>query len=135
MVARRDRRRGASDRRGGPVSYRATSATKLNFPLHMVAAIVAATLSASFVVWGTQSGIRESQSKIQSDVRDIITRMDAAERILAAESKTREALLAADTKLQQERLLALEKRLDDLERLGKLNDLEVRALREKVMGR
>jgi lipopolysaccharide biosynthesis protein len=101
----------------------------------MVAAIVAATLSAASVVWVNQSGIKESQAKIQSDVRDIITRMDAAKEIAAAESKTREALTAADNKLQQERLAAFEKKLDDVERQSKLNDLEVRAVREKLTGR
>lgn len=90
---------------------RSTDVTKINFPLQMVAAIVAAVLSAASVVWINQAGIKESQAQIQSDIRNLSTKMDG-------EAQKRQDLVAA-----QEKIAAAE---------AKAQDVRDQALRSEV---
>lgn len=111
-----------------PRMARSTDVSRLSFPLQVVIAIVASILSAASVVWINQSGIKESQAQIQSDVRNIITMMNEREKTSAAEAKTRDTLILSETNRLTEKITALEKKLDEVDRSSKLADYDLKAL-------
>jgi len=105
---------------------RSTDASKLSFPLQLVVAIVAAILSAASVVWVNQSGIKESQASIQSDIRNLITKMEEREKVIAAEAKTRDVSINSEYVQQKNRIEALDAKIDEVKRNYQIADFETR---------
>jgi hypothetical protein len=95
---------------------RINDASKLSFPLQLVVAIVAAILSAASVVWVNQSGIKESQAQIQSDLRNLITKVEAQDKVAAAEAKARDALINSESSQQKARVEALDAKIEEVKR-------------------
>jgi uncharacterized protein HemX len=107
-----------------------TDASKLSFPLQLVITIVGVALAAAVGVWSTQSQLERSQSELSariektqlqlaSDVRNILTQMEADKRVADANAKLSESNLgqmktAIDamtrrTELQQMQIAELQK--------------------------
>jgi hypothetical protein len=80
-----------SERRHSTNGTRATDASRLSFPLQLVIVIVTGVLSAASGSWATQRGNDKAQAQLQSDVRDILTRMEAERRMSEANAKLVEA--------------------------------------------
>lgn len=66
---------------------RATDASKLTFPVQMVIAMIVMTCSIIGAVYGMTSGIRESQFKTESNMRDMQTRMEMQQRVNEADAR------------------------------------------------
>ena len=105
---------------------RSTDASKLTFPIQLVITIVAAILSAASVVWANQSGIKESQAQIQSDLRNLITKVEAQDKVAAAEAKTRDALINSESAQQKSRVDALDAKIEEVKRNYQLGDYNLR---------
>lgn len=105
---------------------RGTDVSKLNFPLQIVAAIVASVLSAVSVVWVNQAGIKESQAQIQSDLRNLITKMEEREKVAAAEAKTRDVSINSEYTQQKNRIEALDAKIEEVKRNYQLADYNLR---------
>lgn len=88
-----------------------TDASKLSFPLQLVI-VIASALGA---VWASQYGLR-------SDVRDILTRMDAASKISEIQ-----------TKVQEERVAAINADINEMKRRLELVQLQYQQLRETML--
>lgn len=86
-----------------PTTKLSTDASKLSFPLQIVVLIV----SIAGTIWASQYGLR-------SDVRDILTRMEA------------------QGKLQDERMQTMRETILDLRRRVEMQEFAVRAVQETV---
>ena len=106
---------------------RSTDVSRLSFPLQIVVAIVAAVLSAASVVWVNQSGIKESQAQIQSDLRNLITKMEEREKVAAAEAKTRDVSINSEYTQQKNRIEALDAKIEEVKRNYQLADFNLRS--------
>ncbi len=105
---------------------RTLDVSKASFPLQIVAAIIAAVLSAVSVVWVNQSGIKESQASIQSDIRNLITKMEEREKVIAAEAKTRDVSINSEYTQQKNRIEALDAKIEEVKRNYQMGDLNLR---------
>lgn len=74
-----------------PREGRVTDASRLTFPLQLVVVIVGGILSAAISGWAFSSGIRESQLEMQSDIRDMRTRLEMQAQIDIARNDARGA--------------------------------------------
>jgi hypothetical protein len=106
---------------------RSTDVSRLSFPLQIVVGIVASILSAASVVWVNQSGIKESQAQIQSDLRNLITKMEEREKVVAAEAKTRDVSINSDYTQQKNRIEALDAKIEEVKRNYQLADFNLRS--------
>lgn len=97
-----------------PRPARSTDATRLTFPLQLVVIIVSAALSAGSAMWAVSYGMR-------SDVRDILTRLDAQREIDSEKSK-----------LLDERFNNLRDTVQDMKRRVELQQYEVQRLNETI---
>lgn len=97
-----------------PRPARSTDATRLKFPLELVIIIVSAALSAAGGMWAVSYGLR-------SDVRDILTRMQAQEQIESEKAK-----------LLDERFQTLRETVQDMKRRVELQQYEVQRLNETI---
>ena len=93
-----------------PFTRRSTDAMKLTFPMQFVIVIITTTLSIAGGYWGMSS----KQDKIQSDVRDILTKMDA------------------QAKLQDERMGTMRDTISEMKRRIELQEFAVRAVQATV---
>ncbi len=66
---------------------RATDAAKITFPVQMVIGAVIMTASIIGAVYGMTNGIRESQLKTESDMRDLRTRQEYQQRVNEADAR------------------------------------------------
>lgn len=97
------------------VERRTGDVSQLKLSPAMVATIVAASISIAGGVWATNYSLR-------SDVRDILTRMEAQ-----ADSAK------ADTKLQDERAANITRAISELKATATMQDLKISNLRELVL--
>jgi TolA-binding protein len=88
-----------------------TDASKLSFPLQLVIMIA----SALGAVWASQYGLR-------SDVRDILTRMEATAKIAEIQ-----------TKAQEDRMTSLNNDINEMKRRLELQQMQYQQLRETVL--
>lgn len=95
------------------------NATRLTFPLQVVIIIVSSALSATLAVYASQSSLR-------SDVRNIITQMDATAKLQAATA-------AAEAKLQEERSASLSRDITSIKAKQELQQYEIQALKEAIL--
>lgn len=65
--------------RAEPTPDASTDASRLSFPLQLVIMIVSMIIAAYGAAWTAAASNREAQAQMQSDIRNILTRMDAAE--------------------------------------------------------
>lgn len=72
-----------------PREGRATDASRLMFPLPIVAAIVGTAITVVGGQYISNAGIRDQQREIQSDIRDMKTRMEMQAQIDVARNDTR----------------------------------------------
>jgi hypothetical protein len=100
----------------------ASDASKLSFPLQLVIYIVASFLAASGAVWATQRTNDAGFSRLQSDVRDILTKMEAEQRVAAINDK----LLEANAKAMTDAITAMSKRQE-------LQQLQIAELKESII--
>lgn len=82
-----------------PTREKSVEAERLTFTLPMVAAMLAAIATTAFAVgalqyWGT-SAYREAQTQMQSDIRDIRTRMENQVEVRKLEKELLDAQLQA----------------------------------------
>lgn len=68
---------------------RSTDASRLTFPLQMLIGAILMTSAIIGAVYGMTSGIRESQLKTESDLRDMRTRMELQVEIDRARNEAR----------------------------------------------
>lgn len=114
--SRPSRHRLALDQWGSNVpNRRSTDVTRLSFPLQIVVFIVTSSVTATVSIWASQSSLR-------SDVRDIRTRMETAVK-----------LDEANAKLRDEQMDTLKRDITELKGLYKLQDYEIRQLKEIVL--
>lgn len=83
-------------------------AARLSFPAHLVITIVATVVAVAGSVWVAQAGLK-------SDVRDIMTRMEA------------------QRDLEAERSAAVREALDALKRRQELQQYELQGMKETIM--
>lgn len=76
---------------------RSTNAAKLTFPVQMVIGAIVMTTTIIGSVYGMTSGIRESQMKTESDLRDLRTRFEMQAQVDIARNEARAAELKAST--------------------------------------
>lgn len=88
----------------------------------IVVAMVAFAVTVTGGVWSANYGIRSETQALRSDVRDIITRMEAQ----------RTAYDAA-AKLQEVQSTALRTAIDDMKRRQELQQYEIQALKEVIL--
>lgn len=91
--------------------------TKLVLTPRVVVAIVVASLTLAGGIWASTAGLR-------SDVRDILTRMEA-------QTATYESV----AKLQEVQSNALKTAVDDMKRRQELQQYEIQQLKEVILGR
>lgn len=101
---------------------RSTDVTRLSFSLQLVILIVSAALSAGAAIWTTQRSSDRAIEKLSSDVRDILTRMDAAKQV--DEQKAR---------VSDERAAQLRESVQDIKRRQELQAYEIQALKETIL--
>lgn len=104
-----------------PREGRITDASKLTFPVQMVIGAIIMTVSIIASVYGMTNGIRESQLKTESDLRDLRTRMEMQLQVDTARNEAR----AAELKSQNEAI-------SELRRLTQLLQLQYTELQKKV---
>lgn len=88
----------------------------------LVVTIVLGVLSVAGAVWGLNSGMR-------SDVRDILTRMEAQRTTIESQSKASEAL----GKLQEVQQSAIRNAIDEMKRRQELQQYEIQGLKEVIL--
>lgn len=71
---------------------RATDASKLTFPVQMVIAMIVMTVSIIGAVYGMTNGVRESQLRSESDMRDLKTRMEYQQRVNEADARAQQVV-------------------------------------------
>lgn len=71
---------------------RATDASKLTFPVQMVIAMIVMTVSIIGAVYGMTNGMRESQLRAESDMRDLKTRMEYQQRVNEADARAQQVV-------------------------------------------
>jgi hypothetical protein len=88
---------------------RSTDAARLTFPLQLVMVIIGSILSAAISGWAFSSGIKQSQFDMQSDMRELRTRMEMQLQIDTArnESRTIEIKAQSDSIAELRRLTQL----------------------------
>lgn len=96
--------------------------SKLRIQTRDVIGIVVVCLTIASSVWASTSGLRTDNQALRSDVRDIITRMQAQSNSSAAE-----------TKLQDERMANMQRAINDVKAQQTMQDLQIRSLRELVV--
>jgi hypothetical protein len=92
-----------------------TDASRLSFPLQLVILIVSTVVAAGGSVWVSQAGLK-------SDVRNIVTTMEAQERVQAIQAK-----------LQDERLTSLREQMLSFQRRQELQQYELQGLKEVII--
>lgn len=92
-------------------------AAKLVLTPRVVVAIVAAAITLAGGIWASTAGLR-------SDVRDILTRMDA-----------QKATYESSMKLQEVQSAALKTSVDDMKRRQELQQYEIQQLKEAILRR
>lgn len=100
---------------------RSTDASRLTFPMQMLIGAILMTASIIGVVYGMTSGIRESQLKTESDIRNLQTRMEMQLQIDNARNEAR----ATELKIQSATI-------EELKRLTQLLQLQYAELQKKV---
>lgn len=88
----------------------------------LVVAIVAGVLGVAGGMWATTSGLR-------SDVRDILTRMEAQSTAMDSQSRASEAL----GKLQEVQQAAIRQSIDEMKRRQELQQYEIQGLKEVIL--
>jgi DNA anti-recombination protein RmuC len=112
-----------------------TDASKLSFPLQLVVTIVAGFLAAAFGVWTAQGNLEKQNTQLQiemrqitaqlaSDVRNILTSMEAEKRVSDANAKLAEANNAT-----------LSKTIDEIKKLQQLQQLQIAEIQKVLPGR
>ena len=101
-----------------PREARSTDASKLTFPVQMMIAAILMTATIIGAVYGLTGGIRESQAQMQSDIRDMRTRMELQAEIDRARNEARG--------VEQK---ATNAAVDDLRRLTQLLQIQYNELR------
>ena len=99
----------------GRIMAESHDARKLNFPLPMVASIVGGATGLAIMQYLLMSGL-------QSDVRDILTRMDATAKLAEVQMKA-----------QDERMRATNDDINEMKRRLELVQLQYQQLRETVL--
>ena len=102
------------------------SATRLSFPLQIVIVLITSMLAGGAAVWGGMSSARSTMAEIQSDVRNIITTMDAT-------TKLQSAAAQAESKLQDERAAALTRDITAIKARQELQQYEIQQLKEAIL--
>ena len=105
---------------------RSTDATKLTFPLPLMAAIVGGLITIALTVSGA---FWIATSTLRSDVRDILTRMEMQARTEAEKSETQKM---RDASLRDQ-MSVLSTQISAAERRQELLRLEFQQLREQVL--
>lgn len=100
---------------------RATDASRLTFTAKMMIGAIMMTATIIAAVYGMTNGIRESQLKTESDIRNLQTRMEMQLQIDNARNETR----AMELKTQSAAI-------DELKRLTQLLQLQYAQLEKKV---
>lgn len=80
-----------------PRESRSTDAAKLTFTGQMVIGAIIMTTSIIGSIYGMTSGIRESQMKTESDLRDLRTRFEMQSQVDIARNEARAAEMKAST--------------------------------------
>lgn len=123
-----------TEEEGAPMPARRwTDASKLSFPLQLVITIVGSLLAAAIGVWSAQSRlelqqselssrIEKTQIQVASDVKNILTQMEADKRVAEANAKLREANDAQ-----------MKAAIDNLTRELRMTQVTVQQLQEKVI--
>lgn len=108
----------------GPREVRSTDVSKLSFPLQIVIAIVVSAISASATMWAVQARTTAAQSSMQSDIRDILTRMEGASK-----------LDEAGRRLQDMQTTQMNESINDLKRQTQLLQLQYADLSKQITQR
>lgn len=104
-----------------PREGRATDASRLMFPLPIVAAIVGTAITVVGGQYIANAGIRDQQREIQSDIRDMKTRMEMQTQIDMARNDAR----LSDMKSQSDSI-------GELRRLTQLLQLQYQSLEGRL---
>lgn len=107
-----------------PREGRASDAANLRFPLPMVFVIVGTALSVATAQYVAASSQREAQAEIQSDIRDMKTRMEMQATVTAADKR-------ADVMMYDN----LNKSVDELRRQTQLLQLQYTELSKQIQSR
>lgn len=100
---------------------RATDLSKGVLPVQFLIPLILAVVSIIGSVYGMTSGIRESQLKMESDLRDVKTRMELQRDVVSAQNETR----ALEMKAQNEAI-------NELKRLTTLLQMQYAELQKRV---
>ncbi len=103
---------------------RSTDVSKITFPIQIVIAIVFSILSTSATIWATQRGNEQAQASMQSDIRNILTRMDNASN-----------LASANQQLSDLKQAAVKESLDDVKRQVQLLQEQYAELSKQISQR
>lgn len=96
-----------------PREARSTDASKLTFPVQMTIGAIVMTATILGGVYGMVNGIRESQMKTESDLRDLRTRFEMQGQVDMARNEARAAEVEASKSA-----------IDDLRRLTQMLQLQ-----------
>lgn len=96
---------------------RSTDAAKLTFPVQMVIGALVMTCTILGGVYGMVNGIRDSQMKTESDLRDLRTRFEMQSQVDIARNEARTAELKSSTEA-----------ISDLRRLTQMLQLQFQEL-------
>jgi hypothetical protein len=105
-----------SSRASGP------NASKLSFPLQLVIVIVTGFLAAAGGIWTNQRNNDKAMAQLQSDVRDVLTRMEADRRLAEINAKLLEANNTSNAKA-----------LDAMSKRQELQQLQIAEIKEQLV--
>ena len=99
-----------------------TDASKLSFPIQFVLTLVGAFLAAVLAVKSAQADLTAANAALQSDVRVILTKMDAEKQVAEANAKLTEAANAQ-----------LKATVDAMSRRQELQQMQIAELQKSLL--
>lgn len=105
-----------------PREIRSTDVSKLSFPFQIVIAIAVSAVSASATIWAVQRNTETAIASMQSDIRDVLTRMEAQTKLDEANRRL------ADLQTNN-----MKESIDDLGNRVKLMELQYTQLAKEII--
>ncbi len=114
------------------VDRKNTDASRLSFPLQLVVVIVSAVVAGLGANYASQSSVRQDQSAIRSDVRDIITRLELGRDVSKAQREAQDQQLAALKSSIEQGQAAAKLSIDAVSRRQEMQQIQISELKDAI---